>query len=245
MTHRERFIPTRASALEGVVKDGMTLMCGGFGLCGIPEKLIAALHDSGVRDLTVVSNNAGIDGAGLGLAAQDAPDPQNDFLLRGREQGIRAAVPGRRIGARIQSAGHAGRAHSRGRRRHLRASSPRPAPARWSPKARSSASWTARPTCSRPASWPTCRWSRRGRATPRAISSTARPRAISIPNMATAGRITVAEVEELVEAGDARSGSDPYARHFREAHHQRRPYEKLIEKRTVRKRTESSHAVVA
>src|ERR1700728_4357695 len=55
------------SALAGVVKDGMTLMCGGFGLCGIPERLIGALHDSGVKDLTVVSNNAGVDGAGLGL----------------------------------------------------------------------------------------------------------------------------------------------------------------------------------
>ena len=59
-----------ASALQGVVKDGMTLMCGGFGVCGIPENLIAALHDSGVRNLTVVSNNAGLDGVGLGLLLQ-------------------------------------------------------------------------------------------------------------------------------------------------------------------------------
>jgi 3-oxoacid CoA-transferase subunit A len=56
-----------ASALRGVVKDGMTLMCGGFGTCGIPENLIGALHASGVRNLTVVSNNAGLDGVGLGL----------------------------------------------------------------------------------------------------------------------------------------------------------------------------------
>jgi 3-oxoacid CoA-transferase subunit A len=59
-----------ASALKGVVKDGMTIMCGGFGVCGIPENLIAALHDSGVRNLTVVSNNAGLDGVGLGLLLQ-------------------------------------------------------------------------------------------------------------------------------------------------------------------------------
>jgi 3-oxoacid CoA-transferase subunit A len=59
-----------ASALRGVVKDGMTLMCGGFGVCGIPENLIAALHASGVRNLTVVSNNAGLDGVGLGLLLQ-------------------------------------------------------------------------------------------------------------------------------------------------------------------------------
>lgn len=55
------------SALEGVVRDGMMVMCGGFGLCGVPEKLILALRDSGVKDLTCVSNNAGVDGAGLGL----------------------------------------------------------------------------------------------------------------------------------------------------------------------------------
>src|SRR5208337_4093690 len=59
--------PDAASALCGVIKDDITLMCGGFGLCGIPEKLIGALHDSGLRGLTVVSNNAGTDGGGLGL----------------------------------------------------------------------------------------------------------------------------------------------------------------------------------
>src|SRR5271157_5996504 len=62
-----KVFPDAASALRGVIKDRITLMCGGFGLCGIPEKLIAALHDSGVRELTVVSNNAGTDGGGLGL----------------------------------------------------------------------------------------------------------------------------------------------------------------------------------
>jgi 3-oxoacid CoA-transferase subunit A len=56
-----------ASALKGLLRDGMTVMSGGFGLCGIPENLILALRDSGVKDLTVVSNNAGIDDAGLGL----------------------------------------------------------------------------------------------------------------------------------------------------------------------------------
>ncbi|HLS82942.1 MAG TPA: CoA transferase subunit A [Steroidobacter sp.] len=54
------------AALDGVVRDGMTLMCGGFGLCGIPENLILALAELGVRDLTVVSNNAGVDELGLG-----------------------------------------------------------------------------------------------------------------------------------------------------------------------------------
>jgi len=54
-------------ALAGVLRDGMTIMSGGFGLCGVPETLIEALRKSGVRDLTVVSNNAGVDGIGLGL----------------------------------------------------------------------------------------------------------------------------------------------------------------------------------
>jgi 3-oxoacid CoA-transferase subunit A len=55
------------TALEGLLHDGMTVMSGGFGLCGIPENLILALRDSGVRGLTVISNNAGVDGFGLGL----------------------------------------------------------------------------------------------------------------------------------------------------------------------------------
>ncbi|CAD5372862.1 acetyl-CoA:acetoacetyl-CoA transferase, alpha subunit [Rubrivivax sp. A210] len=58
--------PSAAAALEGVVKDGQLLAVGGFGLCGIPEALIDALRDSGAKDLTVVSNNAGVDGFGLG-----------------------------------------------------------------------------------------------------------------------------------------------------------------------------------
>src|SRR5438132_1504558 len=55
------------SALAGLLKDGMMIMAGGFGLCGIPEQLILAIRDSGVKNLTVVSNNCGIDGVGLGL----------------------------------------------------------------------------------------------------------------------------------------------------------------------------------
>jgi len=54
-------------ALEGIVADGQTIAVGGFGLCGIPETLITALRDSGVKNLTCISNNAGVDGAGLGL----------------------------------------------------------------------------------------------------------------------------------------------------------------------------------
>lgn len=56
-----------AAALDGIVKDGMMIMSGGFGLCGIPEELIGALRDSGAKGLTVVSNNAGVDGIGLSI----------------------------------------------------------------------------------------------------------------------------------------------------------------------------------
>ena len=59
--------PDASAALAGLLKDGMMIMAGGFGLCGIPETLIHAIRDSGVKNLTVVSNNAGIDGVGLGL----------------------------------------------------------------------------------------------------------------------------------------------------------------------------------
>lgn len=62
-----KVFPDADVAMAGLLRDGITIMAGGFGLCGIPEHLIAAIRRSGVRDLTLVSNNAGIDGVGLGL----------------------------------------------------------------------------------------------------------------------------------------------------------------------------------
>jgi len=62
-----KIFPDARSALADILKDGMTVMSGGFGLCGLPQILIAAIRDLGVKDLTVISNNAGVDGAGLGL----------------------------------------------------------------------------------------------------------------------------------------------------------------------------------
>jgi len=61
-----KLYPDAGAALAGVLADGITICAGGFGLCGVPERLIDAIRDSGVRGLTVVSNNAGIDGEGLG-----------------------------------------------------------------------------------------------------------------------------------------------------------------------------------
>ncbi len=62
--------PDAKAALAGLLHDGMLIMAGGFGLCGIPAELIEAIRDSGVKDLTIVSNNAGIDDAGLGVLLQ-------------------------------------------------------------------------------------------------------------------------------------------------------------------------------
>jgi 3-oxoacid CoA-transferase subunit A len=61
-----KLYPSATAALEGIIKDGITLAVGGFGLCGIPEALIAALRDTGKKGFTVISNNAGVDGFGLG-----------------------------------------------------------------------------------------------------------------------------------------------------------------------------------
>jgi 3-oxoacid CoA-transferase subunit A len=60
-----------AEALAGLLFDGMTIMAGGFGLCGIPENLIAAIRETGVKDLTVISNNCGVDGFGLGILLEN------------------------------------------------------------------------------------------------------------------------------------------------------------------------------
>ncbi len=66
----DKVFKTAAAALDGLLHDGMSVMSGGFGLCGIPENLILALRDSGVKNLTVISNNAGVDDFGLGLLLQ-------------------------------------------------------------------------------------------------------------------------------------------------------------------------------
>ncbi len=65
-----KIYPDATAALAGVLRDGMLIMAGGFGLCGIPAALIEAIRVSGVRDLTIISNNAGIDDAGLGVLLQ-------------------------------------------------------------------------------------------------------------------------------------------------------------------------------
>ena len=66
----KKVYPDAKAALDGILFDGMTIMSGGFGLCGIPEKLIAAVVAAGTKNLTVISNNAGVDDFGLGLLLQ-------------------------------------------------------------------------------------------------------------------------------------------------------------------------------
>ncbi|WP_421836809.1 CoA transferase subunit A [Novosphingobium sp.] len=63
----KKLYPDAASALDGLLRDGLLIACGGFGLCGIPERLLTAVRESGVKDLTFASNNAGIDNEGIGM----------------------------------------------------------------------------------------------------------------------------------------------------------------------------------
>ena len=63
----KKLYPDAAAALDGLLVDGMLIASGGFGLCGIPERLLVAIRDSGVKNLTFASNNAGIDGEGIGM----------------------------------------------------------------------------------------------------------------------------------------------------------------------------------
>ena len=78
-----KLYPSAEAALSGVIKDGQLLGVGGFGLCGIPEALIDALVASGAKNLTAISNNAGVDGFGLGKlrAAGNPASQENDLVL--------------------------------------------------------------------------------------------------------------------------------------------------------------------
>ena len=83
----KKIYPSAAAALAGIVKDGQLLAVGGFGLCGIPEALIAALRDTGAQRLTVISNNAGVDGFGLGqlLATRQIKKMMSSYVGENKE----------------------------------------------------------------------------------------------------------------------------------------------------------------
>ena len=78
-----KLYPDATAALDGLLHDGMLIHSGGFGLCGVPSLLIEAIRDSGVKGLTFVSNNAGVDDAGLGLLVCSFPQPYAARRSRG------------------------------------------------------------------------------------------------------------------------------------------------------------------
>jgi 3-oxoacid CoA-transferase subunit A len=233
-----------ASALQGVVKDGMTLMCGGFGVCGIPENLIAALHASGVRNLTVVSNNAGLDGVGLGLLLQSrqirkmissyvgenkeferqflAGEVEIEFNPQGTmAERIRAGGAGiygffTKVGAGTQVAEGKETRTVDGETYVLEKGLVADVALVKAWKGDTEGNLIYRKTA-------------------RNFN----------PNMATAADVTVAEVEELVEPGVLDGDSIHTPGIFVQRIIQGARYSKLIEKRTVRKRAEGSRAVVA
>jgi len=232
------------SALQGVVKDGMTLMCGGFGACGIPENLIDALHASGARDLTVVSNNAGLDGVGLGLLLQSRQIRKmiSSYVGENKEferQYLAGELelefnPQGTLAERIRAGGAgiygfytkvgAGTLVAEGKET----------------RTVDGESYVLEKGLLADVSLVKA-W--KGDTEGNLIyRKTARN---FNPNMATAARVTLAEVEVLVEAGDL----DPDNIHtpgiFVQRIIQGARYSKVIEKRTVRKRGEKSNAVVA
>src|ERR1700683_4618919 len=243
-TSSSKVYPDAASALRGVVKDGMTLMCGGFGLCGVPERVIAARLESGVRGLTVVSNNAGIDGAGLGLLLQSrqirkmiasyvgenkeferqylAGELELEFNPQGTmAERIRAGGAG--IYAFFTRTG-AGTIIAEGKETRVVDGETYVLETGLVADVSLVKAWKG-----------DTEGNLIYRKTARNFN----------PNMATAGHVTVAEVEELVEAGSL----DPDQIHtpgiFVRRIFNGSPYHKKVEKRTVRERTEGSHAVVA
>jgi len=236
--------PDAASALCGVIKDDITLMCGGFGLCGIPEKLIGALHDSGLRGLTVVSNNAGTDGGGLGLLLKSrqirkmissyvgenkeferqylAGELELEFNPQGTlAERIRAGGAG--IHAFFTRTG-AGTLVAEGKETRIVDGETYVLETGLVADVSLIKAWKG-----------DTEGNLIYRKTARNFN----------PNMATAGRITVAEVEELVPAGTLDADQIHTPGIFVKRIVCGAPYHKLIEKHTVRKRPEGSHAVVA
>jgi 3-oxoacid CoA-transferase subunit A len=232
------------TAIDGVVKDGMTLMCGGFGACGIPENLIDALHASGVRNLTVVSNNAGLDGVGLGLLLQTHQIKKmiSSYVGENKEferQYLAGEVeiefnPQGTLAERIRAGGAgiyafftrtgAGTVVADGKETRVIDGETFVLEKGLVADVSLVKAWKG---------------DTEGNLVYRKTARNFNP------NMATAGRVTIAEVEELVDPGVL----DPDGIHtpgiFVQRIIQGTNYSKLIEKRTVRKKLEGARAVVA
>ena len=230
-----KLYPDAKAALDGLLFDGMTIMSGGFGLCGIPEKLISALRAAGVKGLTCISNNAGVDGFGLGLLLETRQiarmissyvgenkeferqylagelqlefNPQGTLAERIRAGG--AGIPGFYVKTGVGTLVAEGKEHKdfNGETYILETG--------LIADLSIVKAWKADPY---------------GNLVFRKTSRNFNP------VMATAGKVTVVEVEELVEAGSL----DPDAIHTPGIFVQRlfvgRDYEKRIEQRTVRER---------
>src|SRR5258708_35068820 len=108
--------PDAKAALDGLLHDNMTIAAGGFGLCGIPENLIAALHDSGVTGLTIVGNNAGVDGFGMGVLLTTRQVKKVMASYVGENKEFERQVLAGRIDTQLISPGGPGRAVAAGRR---------------------------------------------------------------------------------------------------------------------------------
>ena len=110
--------PDAKSALDGILRDGMMIMSGGFGLCGIAETLSDAIRDSGVKNLTVVSNNAGVDGIGLSRLLETRQIKKMISSYVGENKLFAQQFLAGELELEFAPAGHAGRAHPRRRRRY-------------------------------------------------------------------------------------------------------------------------------
>src|SRR3546814_13716021 len=101
----KKLYPSAEAALEGLLFDGMHLCAGGFGLCGIPERLIDAVQASGVKDLTIASNNAGIDNEGLGklLRTRHVKKMISHYVGENKEfeRDRKSVVEGKKVSGRI------------------------------------------------------------------------------------------------------------------------------------------------
>src|SRR5271156_6107475 len=232
------------AALAGVARDGITVMSGGFGLCGIPENLILALRDSGAKGLTVVSNNAGVDDFGLGLLLKTRQIKKmiSSYVGENKEferQYLSGELqlefnPQGTLAERIRAGGAgilgfftrtgAGTLVAEGKEQRVVDGETFVLETGLVADVSLVKAWKG---------------DTEGNLVYRRTARNFNP------NMASAGRVTVAEVEILVEAGEL----DPDQIHTPGIFVKRlingSPYKKLIEKHTVRKRTEGSHAVVA
>ena len=119
-----------AEALDGVLSDGMLIAAGGFGLCGIPELLLAAIRDAGTKNLTFASNNAGVDDFGIGILLQTKQVKKMISSYVGENAEFMRQYLSGELGVGVQPTRHAGRAHARRWLWHSWVSTPRPVWAR-------------------------------------------------------------------------------------------------------------------